>query len=542
MESLQHSKEASGPGLHRKCQLRRRWWITIGIAVAIVVILVIVIPLAIILPRRGDKGGKPSSVIFPLYIYPETNSTWGPLYEAILTHPELEFLVIVNPQSGPGNGSLPDERYQQAIRQLDTYPNVQKVGYVRTGYAERNISDVLSDIETYSGWESQSASLAMSGVFFDEAPHQYEAATVDYLNRINSAVKNATGLTGDRTIIHNPGTIPDSRLEVPNTDITVVFEQSYDHYETSQKALLDDEKDVDRDSWAYIFHSVPTMSNSTIENFVDEISRKAAWLYLTTRTDSYYEYLDSSLERFCDVANPDLDFLVIVNPNSGPGDRDQPSPDHNYAREVPRLNAYSNVYTVGYIRIDYCRKPLQDSFDEVARYASWSEQYETSKLGVRGIFVDETPNHHSPERADYLDALTRYIKQSPGILGDKFVAHNPGTAPDSSLAEHAELTFVCEEPYSRYRSGEVQKWLELHPFDRARAGFMISGVPDDELHSLVQELRDRSAYFFVTEVVDDFYESFGPSSWGAFMQALQHNHQPQQDQEDEVPVAAAPTV
>ena len=83
MESLKHTREgaAASPALHRKCQLRRRWWIAIGIAVAIVVILVIVLPLALILPNKGEKG-KPSSVIFPLYIYPESNSTWGPLYEA----------------------------------------------------------------------------------------------------------------------------------------------------------------------------------------------------------------------------------------------------------------------------------------------------------------------------------------------------------------------------------------------------------------------------------------------------------------------------
>lgn len=83
MESLKHTSEgaAASPALHRKCQLRRRWWIAIGIAVAIVVILVIVLPLALILPNKGEKG-KPSSVIFPLYIYPESNSTWGPLYEA----------------------------------------------------------------------------------------------------------------------------------------------------------------------------------------------------------------------------------------------------------------------------------------------------------------------------------------------------------------------------------------------------------------------------------------------------------------------------
>ncbi|KAL4925214.1 spherulation-specific family 4 protein [Aspergillus undulatus] len=526
MESLKHAREGGSPALHRKCQLRRRWWVAIGVAAAIVVILVIVLPLALILPKRGDKG-QPSSVMFPLYIYPETNSTWGPLYEAIQSHPDLNFLVIVNPQSGPGPGPAPDEAYQLAIRQLDTYPNVQKVGYVRTNYAKRNVSEVLDDIAIYSGWESQSADLAMAGIFFDEAPHQYVEGTVEYLTRINSAVKEAGGLQGDRTVILNPGVVPDARLAAPNTDITVTFEQAYDHYKTSQEAELNAE-DADRNTWAYIFHSVPVMSEGDLESFVDEISHKAAYLYLTTRTDSYYEHFDaeSRLEEFCNViptieANPSLNFLVIVNPNSGPGDT--PLPDENYTREVSRLNSYANVQTVGYIRIDYCRRPLDESLAEIARYAGWSEQVEARGLGVRGIFVDETPNHHSVERADYLSALTRAIKKSKGILGEKFVVHNPGTAPDALLAaaSGAELTFVCEEPYHRYRSEEVQHWLGLHPFfDRSQAGYMISGVPADQVHDLVLELRHRSAFFFVTEIREDFYECFG-RTWMEFMRALQ---------------------
>ena len=106
----------------------------------------------------------------------------------------------MNPQSGPGNGSGPDEAYQVAIRQLDTYANVQKVGYVRTNYAERNISEVLDDIATYSAWETESSDLAMAGIFFDEAPHHYADGTAEYLTRINAAVKDATGLQGDRTV------------------------------------------------------------------------------------------------------------------------------------------------------------------------------------------------------------------------------------------------------------------------------------------------------------------------------------------------------
>lgn len=41
-----------------------------------------------------------------------------------------------------------------------------------------------------------------------------------------------------------------------------------------------------------------------------------------------------------------------------------------------------------------------------------------------------------------------------------------------------------------------------------------------ELHGLVQELRHRSAYLFVTELEENFYESFG-LSWEGFMRALQ---------------------
>ncbi|KAL4967042.1 spherulation-specific family 4 protein [Aspergillus stella-maris] len=505
MESLKHTTEGRRPALHRKCQLRRRWWVAIGVAVGIVVILVIVLPLALILPNRGDKG-SPSRVIFPLYIYPETNSTWGPLYEAIQSHPDLSFLVVVNPQSGPGNGSAPDEAYQVAIRQLDTYANVQKVGYVRTNYAERNVSEVLDDIATYSGWETESSDLAMAGIFFDEAPHQYAEGTAEYLTRINAAVKDATGLQGDRTVILNPGVIPDTRLSVPNTDITVTFEQSYSHYSTSQESVLK-AATADRATWAYIFHSVPEMSESEMRRFVDDISHRAQYLYLTTRTDSYYEHFDSSLEEI--ESHPNLPFLIIINPNSGPGDTEYP--DENYTREILRLNSYANVTTIGYVRIDYCRRPLDEVVGEIER-----------GLGMRGIFVDETPNHFDAERGVYLAEVRRVVKGVDGILGERLVVHNPGTAPSAALlaTQTADLTITCEEPYHHYRSAEVQDWLGLNPMARDQAGYMVSGVPAEAVQELVRELRHRSGYVFVTDTEVDFYESFG-ESWAGFVRAMQ---------------------
>lgn len=121
------------------------------------------------------------------------------------------------------------------------------------------------------------------------------------------------------------------------------------------------------------------------------------------------------------TSHPDVDFLVIVNPNSGPGG--SPLPGHDYVREVPKLNSYANVVTVGYIRIDYCKKPLSELYAEIDTYAGWVTDHDKPGLGVKGIFLDETPNHYSAERAEYLDAACQYIKATPAILGDKLVSY-----------------------------------------------------------------------------------------------------------------------
>jgi hypothetical protein len=57
---------------------RRRLFISIF--AALLIILAVVIPLAVILPRRG--GHVTPSVLLSLYIYPSTNTSWLPLYDA----------------------------------------------------------------------------------------------------------------------------------------------------------------------------------------------------------------------------------------------------------------------------------------------------------------------------------------------------------------------------------------------------------------------------------------------------------------------------
>ena len=117
--------------------------------------------------------------------------------------------------------------------------------------------------------------------------------------------------------------------------------------------------------------------------------------------------------------------MVIVNPNSGPYaayPNSEPGrlslPGHDYCREIPKLTASGNVSIIGYVRIDYCKKPLSEVFAEIETYAAWSR---VPGLGVSGIFVDETPNHHSAQAEEYLNAIKHATRSLSGFNGASLV-------------------------------------------------------------------------------------------------------------------------
>lgn len=93
-------------------------------------------------------------VLIPLYIYPlKKGHTWAPLFEAVSRYPDLSFVVIVNPDSGPGRGPVPDENYLAVLRTLGGFSNVTILGYVAVRWAEREYNDVARDVGGYYRWE-----------------------------------------------------------------------------------------------------------------------------------------------------------------------------------------------------------------------------------------------------------------------------------------------------------------------------------------------------------------------------------------------------
>ncbi|CAD6448214.1 776c25ce-7d79-451c-a8d7-7b9d623eeebd-CDS [Sclerotinia trifoliorum] len=240
------------------------------------------------------------SVLIPLYIYPSPGA-WERLFQSITSYPSIRFIVVVNPHNGPGR--LLDSNYKRDICKLNQYPNVVVVGYVSTAYATRQYSSVLEDVMVYAGWRLEDDGLGVRGIFFDETPNQWTTSNASFLGNINTAVKGSSGLGAEPLVIHNPGTIPHSRLMSGTClpDINVVFEATYETYHESgfEKALTD--LNVDRGRLACVMHSVPHSLMTTYSDVASEIEKLKPFigvLFVTSQATDLYTSLGDHWEQF----------------------------------------------------------------------------------------------------------------------------------------------------------------------------------------------------------------------------------------------------
>jgi Spherulation-specific family 4 len=205
----------------RRSKRRSKCCITGVVAVLTVVVVAVVVAAAVTMTRKNHARDLDTTLLVPLYIYPDPGS-WDPLFESsvclsgfrrtrlttnrVIKYPSQQFLVVINPHSGPSSTTFPSFEYTAQIQNLTQFPNVRPVGYVRTGYASRNVEEVLRDVSLYSGWITtdragvNATAVAMHGIFFDEAPHEYSDENAEYMSRINTAVKDAAGILSPKTV------------------------------------------------------------------------------------------------------------------------------------------------------------------------------------------------------------------------------------------------------------------------------------------------------------------------------------------------------
>ena len=104
---------------------------------------------------------------------------------------------------------------------------------------------------------------------------------------------------------------------------------------------------------------------------------------------------------------------MVVNPASGPGIGF--GPDANYTREIPRLNSYANVRTVGYVSTNWARRDVVLALEDVSIYSKWSENTTASGMGMHGIFLDETPTEYKDASAQYYETIASTIRSGTGL-------------------------------------------------------------------------------------------------------------------------------
>ncbi|PBP24588.1 putative cell surface protein [Diplocarpon rosae] len=79
----------------------------------------------------------------------------------------------------------------------------------------------------------------------------------------------------------------------------------------------------------------------------------------------FFPYAESQIST-----HPDVRYLVVVHPNSGPGVT--PMPGEVLEREVPRLDLSTHVTQVGRVLAVDCRSPQTNAFADVATSAGWA--------------------------------------------------------------------------------------------------------------------------------------------------------------------------
>ncbi|OJD37914.1 cell surface spherulin 4-like protein [Diplodia corticola] len=243
-----------------------------------------------------------AAALVPAYIYPETATTWQPLYTQIKNYPNVKFNVIVNPESGPGAATLPDANYQREILKLRTYKNVRLVGYVAVNYTNKALPTVKAEVAKYASWPATSKNTALSvdGIFFDEAPSDAATAKITYMQSATKYTRSfaSTGLSATPYVVTNPGYPPARSYLYNATDTTIVPDLSL-VYEEAYATWVANEDTVDAAIWALnvddaklavMLHGVPKATAcADVGALVDELKGNTGVRTLWFTDDADYQ-------------------------------------------------------------------------------------------------------------------------------------------------------------------------------------------------------------------------------------------------------------
>ena len=236
----------------------------------------------------------PLFILLPLYVYPKDSLTaWTSVFNAIKNTPSVHWQVVVNPESGPGAltaaGYPNDTNYVDGIAKLNSYTNVQTLGYVHTNYTRESYSSLIHNISVYANWANYPQSnISIDGIFFDEVNSTGIPSVLTYMQNA-SAYAYKTVPSDITPVVFNTGV--NAPWQYFNWADTVLdYENSYSSYQNA--TTIKNIPANNRSQSAIVLHNVP--ENAPIKSLVHTMAYYGIEAtYLTN--DCCYNAIDTTV-------------------------------------------------------------------------------------------------------------------------------------------------------------------------------------------------------------------------------------------------------
>ncbi len=225
--------------------------------------------MAILLVILSPLNSHAAEILLPLYSYPSHWSAATYLWDDVAAGAsQVPITAIINPDSGPGNGP-PNADYQVGLNTLRN-AGVTMLGYVATGYGNRNSAAVKADIDIYD------TQFNIDGIFLDEASSGYpNAGAAGYYEDLYTYIHGKANLD---SVVINPGTQTNETFFTrPATDISVIFESNTGWPSYTADPYL---SSYGENNFSALMYQVPDAT--TMRSYIDlAVSRNVGYLYVT---------------------------------------------------------------------------------------------------------------------------------------------------------------------------------------------------------------------------------------------------------------------
>jgi hypothetical protein len=162
--------------------------------------------------------------------------------------------------------------------------------------------------------------------------------------------------------------------------------------------------------------------------------------------------------------------IVILNPNSGPGLREDPA----YTAAIAKVRAAGGK-VIGYVSSSYTTRSLSAVVSDINMYVSLYR--------IDGFFIDEMTSDSVTSHVQFYQSVYNYIK---GLSPSYSVMGNPGTSVPEIYASLpiADQFVVFEDSAKRYASYVSAPWQARYP--KSRFVHIVYGVNASQSSKTIQ--------------------------------------------------------